>query len=106
MKNSPSQLAFLLGEFPQAVLVGVPQNILAAAVLYHLEVGKQIDHIPQPPLVQFRASKVFGQNVLQLLVLLLNGAHGVIDYLSDLRGVGGGGNDLPSGGFGYEEDVL
>ena len=47
----PGQFALLLGEFAQAVLVGVPQNILAAAMFYHLEVGKQIDHIPQPPLV-------------------------------------------------------
>ena len=102
----PGQLALLLGEFPQAVLVGVPQNILAVSVLYHLEVSKQIDHIAQPPLVQLRAGKILGEDVFQLFVFLFNTAHGIVDHCADFRRMGGGGDHAPPGILRHEEDVF
>ena len=75
-------------------------------MLYHLEVGKQIDYIAQPPLVQLRTGKVLGENVFQLLVLFLDTAHGVVDHRADLRRMGGGGDHVPPGLLRNEEDVF
>ena len=102
----PGQFALLLGELGQAVFVGAAQNVLAVTVLHHLDVGKQVYHIPQAALVQLLAGKVLGQDVLETLVLLLNAAHGVVDDSADLRRVGRCGDHAPPGVLRHKEDIL
>ena len=75
-------------------------------MLNYLDIGKQINDLAQPPLVQFWPGKVFGENVLQLFVLLLNAAHGIVDHCADLRRMSGGGDHAPPGIFRHEEDIL
>ena len=98
--------SLLLRKFGKAILVGAAQDILALAVLDHLNIGEQIDHFAQPALIQFRPSKVFGQNILEPLVLFLNTVHSIIDHRADFRRMSGGGNHLPPGVLRHEKDVF
>ena len=100
------QLALLLGESGQAVFIGAAQNVLAVALLHHLNIGEQVHHISQAALVQLRPGKVLGQDVLEALVLRFNAAHGLINDGADLRGVGRCSNHAPTGIFRDKEDVF
>ena len=101
-----SQLTFLLSKFGQAIFIGAAQNVLAVAVLYHLNVGKQVYHIPQAALVQLRTGEVLGQDVLEALVLLFDGPHGLVNDCADLRRVGRCGDHAPPGILRHKEDVF
>ena len=102
-----SGLLALLGcKLGQTVFVGAPQNVLAAPLLDHLDIGKEVYHLAQPPLVQLRAGKVLGQNAAEPGVALFDAPHGLVDHQADLRGMCRRGNDAPPGIFRHEEDIL
>ena len=75
-------------------------------MLDHADVGEKIDHLAEPPFVQLRAGKVFRQNVLQALVVLLNRAHGFVNRRADLRRVRLGGNVAPPRALRHKENPL
>ena len=100
------QLALLLGKFGKAVFVGSAENVLFVSVLDHADVGEKIDHLTQPSLVQLRTGKVFRQNVLQALVVLLNRAHGFVNRRADFRCVCLGGNVTPPRALRHKENPL
>ena len=102
----PGELALLLGKFGQAVFIGAAQDVLAVAVLHHLNVGEQVHHFTQTALVQLRPGKILGQNVLEALVFLLDAAHGLVDDRADFRGMRRGRDHLPAGVLRHKEDVL
>ena len=84
----------LAGEFPlllrkarKAVFIGSPEDVFLRPVIHHVTVGKEIDHIAEPPLVQLGPCEVLRQNILQPAVRLLDGAHGVVDRRADFLGV-------------------
>lgn len=99
-------LAFLRRELRQAVLVGASEQVVGVAVFGHLHIGEQVDHFAEPSLVQFRACEVLRQDAFELLVLLFDEPHRLVDDLADLRGVRGGGHDLPTCLLRHPEDVL
>ena len=100
------QLALLLGKFGKAVFIGSAENVLLVPVLDHADVGEKIDHLAEAPLVKFRASKVFRQNVLQALVILLNRAHGFVNRRADFRCVCLCGNVTPPRALRHKENPL
>ena len=102
----PGQLALLLGKFGQTVLISAAQDVLAVAVLYHLNVGEQVYHIPQTAFVQLLSGKVLGQDILEALVLLLKAAHGLVNDSADLRCVGRPGDHAPPCVLRHKEDIL
>ena len=102
----PGLLALLGCKLGQAVFVGAPQNVLAAPLLDHLDIGKEVYHLAQPPLVQLRAGKVLGQNAAEPGVALLDAPHGLVDHQADLRRMCRRGNDAPAGIFRHKEDIL
>ena len=75
-------------------------------MLNHADVGKEVNHIAKPPLVQFRAGKILRQNVLQPLVFLFNGTHGVINRCADFLRMCFVFNVIPPRALWYEEDTL
>ena len=64
-------------------------------MIRHTNVGKEIDHIAQPPLIQLRTCEVLRENILQPAVRLFNSAHGVVNRRADLLGVRRIRNVLP-----------
>ena len=72
----------------------------------HLNVGEEINDFTEPPLIQLRAGKVFGEDVFEPLVFLLNAAHGLVDDRADFRGMRRGRDHLPAGVLRHKEDVL
>ena len=102
----PRQLALVLGELPQAVLIGVAQNIPLAAVLDHLDIGEQVHHVAQAALVQFRAGEVFRQDIFEAFIFLFNAAHSVVDDFADLRRMRRRGNHTPAGVRRHKKDPL
>ena len=84
-KELAAALAFLLCKHGQAIFIGAPQNVLFAAVFNHFDVGEQVNHFTQTAFVQFRACKIFRQDVLQARIFFFDGAHCIIDYLTDFR---------------------
>ena len=99
-------LALRLRELGEAVLVGAPQDVARVALLRHLYVGEEVHDFAQAALVQLLAGEVLGEDVLELVVLRLDLAHGLVDDLAHLGGVRGGGDGLPAGALRHEEDVL
>ena len=87
------QLALSLGKLREAVFVGTTEDILRVAVLVHLDIGEQIDHIAQAALVELGACKVLGQNIFQAAVLLLDGTHSVVDSRANRGRVSRSGNN-------------
>ena len=75
-------------------------------MLDHLDIGEEIYHLSQPPLVQLGPGEIFGQDVLEKLVLLLDTPHGLVDDGADLRRMGRCGDDRPAGILRDKEDVL
>ena len=72
----------------------------------HLDIGKEVNDLTEPPLIQLRTGKVFGENVFEPLVFLLNAPHGLVDDCANLRRVRSSGYDAPSCVFRYKEDIL
>src|SRR5690606_25808388 len=73
------------GEFVEEVLVHPAEEFLILTVLIaHFE-GEQIDQLAQSRLVQLRSGIILRQDSLEGLVLPLDGNHGVVDDLSNLR---------------------
>ena len=99
-------LALRLRELGEAVLVGASQDVARVALLRHLHVGEEVHDLAQAALVQLLAGEVLGEDVLELVVLRLDLAHGLVDDLAHLGGVRGGSNGLPAGALRHEEDVL
>ena len=75
-------------------------------MLNHLDIGKEVNNITKPALVQFGTGKIFWQNVLQSPVLLLDTPHGLINDSADFRCVCGSSNYAPPSVFRYEENIL
>src|SRR5699024_12622314 len=74
--------------------------------LFRSDIGKEVNDLTEPPLIQLRTGKVFGENVFEPLVFLLNAPHGLVNDRADLRGVSSSGYDAPPCVFRYKEDIL
>ena len=99
-------LALRFGEFGQAIFVGASEDVAAIALFGHLHVGEQVHDFAQTSLVELLACEVLRQDALELVVLGLDLAHGLVDGLADLGRVRGRCDGLPAGALGNEEDVL
>ena len=105
-KELAAALAFLLCKHGQTIFIGAPQNILFAAVFNHFDVGEQVNHFTQTAFVQFRACKIFRQDVLQARIFFFDGAHCIIDYLTDFRVMCFRCNFIPTCASRHKEDTL
>ena len=72
----------------------------------HLDIGKEVNDLTEPPLIQLRTGKVFREDVFEPLVFLLNAPHGLVDDRADLRRVRSSGYGAPSCVFRHKEDIL
>ena len=99
-------LTFRLGELSQAILVGTPQDIARVALLSHLNVGEQVNHFAKTSFVQFLTSKILRQNTLQLIVLGLDFAHSLIDYLANFGRMRSSSHCFPTSLFRNIENAL
>lgn len=99
-------LALRFGEFGQTIFVGASEDVAAIALFGHLHVGEQVHDFAQTSLVELLACEVLRQDALELVVLGLDLAHGLVDGLADLGRVRGRCDGLPAGALGNEEDVL
>ena len=100
------QLAFGFGKLGEAVFVGAAQDVFRVAMLLHLNVGEEVHHVAQPPLVQLGTGKILGQDALQARVFFLDQAHGVVYRSAHFGCVSRFGHDLPTGFLWHEEDVF
>ena len=99
-------LAFHRSKFHQAIFVGTPQEVFFITGTQHLDVGKEVHHIAQTALVEFLSGIILGQNSLQPRIVVLDFAHGIVDYLPDFGGMSRFGNHFPTGGRRHEEHVF
>ena len=99
-------LAFHGSKLHQAIFVGTPQEVFFITGAQHFDVGEKVHHIAQTALVKFLSGVILGQNSLQPRVIVLDFAHGIIDYLSDFGGMSRFGDHFPTGGRRHEEHVF
>ena len=75
---------FLFGKFAEAILIGPAQNILIGAVLYHSNIGEEIDDGSQAAFIELIAGIVFGEDTFEGFVFFFDGPHGSIDNAANI----------------------
>src|ERR1019366_4310081 len=77
-------LALGAGKLREEVFVDAAQDVLAAILLVaHRDRADQVNQFAQALLIQSGPRVFFRQDTLQLLVVALDGKHGVVDELAD-----------------------
>src|ERR1700735_5331885 len=98
---------FRTGELSEEILVDAPEDVFGPALLVtKSNFPEQIDEFAQSVLIERRAGIVLRQNALQRGVLLLDGNHRVVDYLSYRGLLCIVLKTRPSGHFRNPEDIL
>ena len=98
--------AFVACELCDAVFIGAAKQILACLGVAHVHVAEHIHHIAEHALVKFRGGVVLGEDSLEVLVVLFDIDHRLVQHLADFGGVGGLGNFRPAGARWHKEDVF
>ena len=99
-------LSFRRCKHGQAVFIGSAEDILAIAMLLHVDVCKEVHDIAKALLIQFRTGKVLGEDSLQAVVLFFDKAHGFVNLDANLGSVCIGSDYFPAGLLRYPEDAL
>ncbi|MCY1371097.1 hypothetical protein D9M69_582280 [compost metagenome] len=100
-------LAFGSGELAEEIFVHAPKDVLGSvAFLVERNAGDQVDQLAQHHLVERGAGVVLGQHTLERLVVLLNGAHRVVDQSADRGQLGVGLQVRPASLLRHPEHVV
>ena len=98
--------SLMRGELRDAVFIGASEKVAAFVRAVHVHIGEQVHNVAEYALVQVRTGVIFGQNVFQFLIVLLNRPHSVVNDLANLRRMRRRRDFIPAGFLRDKEDVF